>query len=63
MVEEDEEGVGLEEILIEIVDAQIELVECLTTGRPLTDGEALKLRLNDLREMLQNSVVIDADDM
>ncbi len=62
-MQEDEEGVGLEEILIEIVDAQIELIECLATGKPLTDGEALKLRLSDLRDLLENSVVIDADDV
>lgn len=62
-MQEDEEGVGLEDILIEIVDAQLELVECLTTGKPLTDGEGLKLRLSDLRDMLENSVVVDAADI
>jgi len=59
---EEEEGVTLEEILIEILDAQIELVEAVASGKPLTDGEGLKLRLNDLREILENSVVAEDDD-
>ncbi len=56
MADEDEEGVTLEEILIEIVDAQIELVDAVSTGRPLGDAEELKLRLNDLRDLLENAI-------
>ena len=52
MTDEDEEGVSLEEILVEIVEAQLELIEAISTGRPLTDVEALKLRLTDIRDML-----------
>lgn len=54
MADEDEEGVTLEEILVEIVDAQLELVEAISSGKPLTDGEALKLRLNDIRDLLES---------
>ncbi|QAY79499.1 hypothetical protein [Sphingosinicella sp. BN140058] len=54
MADEDEEGVTLEEILVEIVDAQLELVEAISSGKPLTDSEALKLRLNDIRDLLES---------
>ena len=54
MADEDEEGVTLEEILVEIVDAQLELVEAISTGKPLADSEALKVRLNDIRDLLDS---------
>lgn len=56
MSDEFDEGVTIEEILIEIVDAQIEFVEAVTTGKPLGDPEGLKLRLNDLRDLLENAL-------
>ena len=58
---EDEEGIGLEEILIEILEAQIELVDAISSGKPLADGEALKLRLVDLRDLLANAIDVDED--
>ena len=59
MADEEEEGVTLEEILIEMIDAQLELVEALSSGRPLTDGEALKVRLIDMRDLLADAIDLD----
>ena len=56
MADEDEDGVSLEEILIAIVDTQLELVEAISTGKPLTDAEELKLQLHDIREMLAGAI-------
>jgi hypothetical protein len=59
VADEEEEGVTLEEILIEMIDAQLELVEALSSGRPLTDGEALKVRLIDMRDLLADAIDLD----
>ena len=57
--DEDQDGVSLEEILIAIVDAQLEIVEAVSTGKPLTDAEELKLQLHDIREMLDGALPDD----
>ena len=61
MAEEDEEGVTLEEILIEMIDAQLEIVDAVSSGRPLADGEALKVRLSDLRDLLSDAMDDEED--
>ncbi len=61
VAEEDEEGVTLEEILIEMIDAQLEIVDAVSSGRPLADGEALKVRLSDLRDLLSDAIDDEED--
>ncbi len=55
MATDDEEEISLEEILVEILDAQIALVEAVSGGTPLTDAEGLKVRLRDLRDLLEDA--------
>jgi hypothetical protein len=61
VADEEEEGVTLEEILIEMLDAQIELVDAVATGRPLADSEGLKVRLLDMRDLLANAIDLNDD--
>ena len=56
MTEEDDAGVSLEEPLIAIVDAQLEIVEAVSTGKKLADSEALKTQLNTVRELLAGAI-------
>jgi hypothetical protein len=62
VADEDMEGISLEEILVEMLDAQIALVEAVSGGKPLTDAEGLKDRLHDLRDLLENAIVEPDDE-
>jgi hypothetical protein len=62
VTDEEPEGITLEEILIEMIDTQTELVDALSSGEPLADGEGLKARLQDLREVLENALDEPEDD-
>ena len=57
VADEDMEGISLEEILVEMLDAQIALIEAVSGGKPITDAENLKNRLHDLRDLLENAVM------
>ena len=59
---EDDEGISLEEILVEMLDAQIALIEAVSGGKPLLDAENLKGRLNDLRDLLEQAVMDPDED-
>ncbi|HEY0044621.1 MAG TPA: hypothetical protein VGB62_08740 [Allosphingosinicella sp.] len=61
MADEEEGGVTLEEILIEIVEAQLELVEAVSSGKPLADSEGIKARLMDIQDLLANAVDAEED--
>jgi hypothetical protein len=62
VTDDDEEGISLEEILVEILDAQIALIDAVSGGNPLTDSDGLKLRLHDLRELLEQAVEAPDED-
>ena len=57
VADEDMEGISLEEILVEMLDAQIALIEAVSGGKPIMDAENLKNRLHDLRDLLENAVM------
>ena len=59
---DDDEGISLEEILVEMLDAQIALIEAVSGGKPLPDAENLKDRLNDLRDLLEQAVMDPDED-
>jgi hypothetical protein len=59
---EDDEGISLEEILVEMIDAQIALIEAVAGGKPLPDAENLRGRLNDLRDLLEQAVMDPDED-
>jgi hypothetical protein len=62
VADEEPEGITLEEILIEMIDAQLEIVEAVSSGSPLTDPEELKGRLGDLRDVLESALEDPEDD-
>lgn len=55
------EEISLEEILVEIIDTQIALIDAVAGGQALADADGLKNRLEDLRDLLENTV-IESDD-
>jgi hypothetical protein len=55
MADEDDETISLEGILVEIIDAQLAMIDAIAGGKPLTDVESLQARLNDLRDLLEQS--------
>lgn len=62
MATDDDEEITLEEILVEIIDAQIALIEAASSGTPLADAEGLKVRLRDLRDLLEEAGLESNDD-
>ena len=50
---EELEEITLEEILDEMLDAQIQIVDAVANGRPLPDAEDLKGRLQELQDILR----------
>jgi hypothetical protein len=52
---EELEEITLEEILDEMLDAQIQIVDAVANGRALPDPEDLKGRLQELQEILRGS--------
>ena len=56
MTDDEPQGITLEEILIEMIDAQLELVEAVAGGKKLEDADDLRGRLNDLRDVLENAM-------
>jgi hypothetical protein len=55
--EEAEDGVSLEEILIAMVDVQQEILEAVSTGKPVANSDALKDQLQDVRDLLMSALV------
>jgi hypothetical protein len=53
--DEADEEISLEEILVEILDAQIALIDAVSGGTPLEDADGLKVRLHDLRDLLDEA--------
>jgi hypothetical protein len=56
VADQEPEGITLEEILIEMIDAQMEMVEAVSSGTPLADPDELKGRLSDLRDVLESAL-------
>jgi len=56
------EEITLEEILDEMLEAQIQIVDALSSGSKLADPEELKGRLQELQEILRGPD-IDSDDV
>ena len=56
MDEEAEDGVSLEEILIAMVDVQQEILEAVSSGKPIADSEGLKNQLLDVRDLLMGAL-------
>jgi hypothetical protein len=53
------EEITLEEILDDIIDAQIQIIDAVSKGKPVTDAEGLMARLQELQEILRGA---DEDD-
>jgi hypothetical protein len=53
------EEITLEEILDDIIDAQIQIIDAVSKGKPVTNGEDLMARLQELQEILRGA---DEDD-
>ena len=62
MDENEDETINLEEILVEMIDAQLALIDAVTGGEVLTDPDALKERLQDLRDLLEQADVVSEED-
>jgi hypothetical protein len=62
MANEDEEGISMEEIIIEMLEAQIEVIQAVSSGKPLADAENLTSRLQDLRDLLEQAVMEPDDE-
>lgn len=53
------EEITLEEILDDIIDAQIQIIDAVSKGKPVADAEELMARLQALQEILRGA---DEDD-
>jgi len=53
------EEITLEEILDDIIDAQIQIIDAVSKGKPVADAEELMARLQGLQEILRGA---DEDD-
>lgn len=53
------EEITLEEILDDIIDAQIQIIDAVSKGKPVANGEDLMARLQELQEILRGA---DEDD-
>ena len=53
------EEITLEEILDDIIDAQIQIIDAVAKGKPVADAEELMARLQALQEILRGA---DEDD-
>lgn len=53
------EEITLEEILDDIIDAQIQIIDAVAKGKPVADAEDLMARLQALQEILRGA---DEDD-
>ena len=53
------EEITLEEILDDIIDAQIQIIDAVSKGKPVADAEELMGRLQGLQEILRGA---DEDD-
>ena len=49
------EEITLEEILDDIIDAQIQIIDAVSKGKPLANGEDLMARLQELQEILRGA--------
>ena len=58
---EEMEEISLEEILDEMLEAQIQIVDALAGGRKLEDPEDMKARLQELQEILRGPDIDEAD--
>lgn len=60
--EQEFEEITLEEILDEMIDAQIQIVDAISGGGKLPDPEELKGRLQELQEILRGAdLAVDED--
>jgi hypothetical protein len=62
MDDNEDETITLEEILVEMIDSQLALIDAVTGGEVLTDPDALKERLQDLRDLLEQADVVSEED-
>ncbi|MGS1017057.1 hypothetical protein [Allosphingosinicella humi] len=49
------EEITLEEILDDIIDAQIQIIDAVSKGKPMANGEDLIARLQELQEILRGA--------
>lgn len=49
------EEITLEEILDDIIDAQIQIIDAVSKGKPVANGEDLMARLQELQEILRGA--------
>lgn len=49
------EEITLEEILDDIIDAQIQIIDAVSKGKPMANGEDLMARLQELQEILRGA--------